>query len=147
MSFVLWLHVAAAILLLGPLTVATMATPGAIRQGTDGLPLLRWLHRTTRLYGIGSIAVFLLGLAVVPLADDVGFDDGWLSASMGMFLVAWLIVLAIVADQRKAVREVEAGGDAAVRAGRLAALSGIVALLWLAVLALMVFQPGGGSGS
>jgi hypothetical protein len=146
MSFVLWLHVAAAILLLGPLTVASMATPRAIRQGAEGLPLLRWLHRTTRIYGIASILVFLLGLAVVPLTDHVTFDDGWLSASMGMFLVAWLIVLVVVADQRRALREVEEGGDAAVRAGRLAALSGIVALLWLAVLALMVFQPGG-SGS
>ena len=143
MNFVLWLHIAAAILFLGPLTVATMATPRAIREGADGLPLLRWLHRTTRVYGLASILVFALGVAVVPLADRVGFEEGWLSASMGMFLVAWLIVLVIIADQRRALREIEGGGDAAVRAGRLAALSGIVALLWLAVLALMVFQPGG----
>src|SRR6185369_4450811 len=86
MSFVLWLHVALAIVALGPLTVATMATPRAIRDGAEALPLLRWLHRTTRVYGVGSITVFLIGLALVPLADHVSFDDGWLSASMGMFL-------------------------------------------------------------
>lgn len=142
MSFVLWLHIAAAIFLLGPLTAVTMRTPGAIRQGAEALPLLRWFHRTTRIYGIGSIVVFAFGAAVVPLTDDVHFDDGWLSASMGMFLVAWLIVLVVVRDQRRAIREIEGGGDAAVHAGRLGALSGIVALLWIAVLALMVFKPG-----
>lgn len=146
MRFVVWLHIAAAIFLLGPLTVVTMATPRAIRQGAEGLPLLRWFHRTTRGYGLASLLVFALGAAAVPLAptaDRLSFGTGWLSAAMGIFLVGFLLLVIVARDQRKALGRIETGEGAAVESGRIAALAGVAALLWVVVLALMVWKPGG----
>jgi hypothetical protein len=142
MTFVLWLHIAAAIFLIGPVTVAMSAAPRAAKAGTEGLTLLRWLHRTTRWYGLGTILVLALGLLVVPLDKDVSMKSGWLSAAMAMFVVAFLLVLFSVREQAKAIGTIEGGDDAAVEVGRMSAVAGFTALLWVAILLLMVWQPG-----
>ncbi|MDX6206114.1 MAG: hypothetical protein QOE76_378 [Frankiales bacterium] len=142
MTFVLWLHIFAAIFVIGPLTVAMSAAPGAIKDGAEGLPLLRWFHRTTRYYGLGSLLVIATGAWVVPLTKDVSFSSGWLSAAMAMFIVAILLVLFSAREQGKAVAAIEAGQDAAVEAGRMSAVAGFTGLLWMAILVLMVWHPG-----
>jgi hypothetical protein len=142
MTFVLWLHIAAAIFLIGPVTVAMSAAPRAAKGGAEGLTLLRWLHRTTRWYGLATILVLALGLLVVPLDDDVSMKNGWLSASMAMSIVAFLLVLFSIREQAKAISTIEAGNDAAVEVGRMSAVAGFTALLWVAILLLMVWQPG-----
>ena len=142
MTFVLWLHVLAAIFVIGPLTVAMSAAPRAIKAGAESLPLLRWFHRTTRYYGLGALLVFGTGAWVVPLDKHVSFDTAWLSAAMAMFIVAFLLVLFSAREQSKAVKMLEAGNDAAVEAGRMSAVAGFTALLWVAILVLMVFHPG-----
>src|SRR3954452_7335458 len=113
MTFVLWLHIAAAIFLIGPVTVAMSAAPRAAKSGAEGLTLLRWLHRTTRWYGLGTILVLALGLLVIPLDKDVSMKTAWLSASMAMFIVAFLLVLFSVREQSKAISSVEGGNDPA----------------------------------
>jgi Predicted integral membrane protein (DUF2269) len=142
MTFVLWLHIAAAIFLIGPVTVAMSAAPRAAKSGAEGLTLLRWLHRTTRWYGLGTILVLALGLLVIPLDKDVSMKTAWLSASMAMFIVAFLLVLFSVREQSKAISSVEGGNDPAVEVGRMSAVAGFTALLWVAILLLMVWQPG-----
>jgi hypothetical protein len=142
MTFVLWLHLFAAVFVIGPLTVAMSAAPGAIKSGAESLPLLRWFHRTTRIYGLGALLVIATGAWLVPLDKHVSFDTGWLSASMAMFIVAFLLVLFSAREQGKAVKAIEAGNDAAVEAGRMSAIAGITALLWVAILVLMVWHPG-----
>ena len=74
MTFVLWLHIFAAIFVIGPLTVAMSAAPGAIKDGAEALPLLRWFHRTTRFYGLATLLVIATGAWIVPLDDDVSFS-------------------------------------------------------------------------
>ncbi len=142
MTFVLWLHIFAAIFVIGPLTVAMSAAPGAIKNGAEGLPLLRWFHRTTRIYGIGTLLVIATGAWIVPLDDDISFSKAWLSAAMAMFIVAVLLVLFSAREQGKAVKTIESGNDAAVEAGRMSAVAGFTALLWVAILVLMVWHPG-----
>src|SRR4051794_34420587 len=107
MTFVLWLHIAAAIFLIGPVTVAMSAAPRAAKAGAEGLSLLRWLHRTTRWYGLGTLLVFALGLLLVPIDKHVSIKTGWLSASMAMFIVAFLLVLFSIREQGKAIATVE----------------------------------------
>lgn len=142
MTLVLWLHVGAAIFLIGPVTVAMSAAPRAVKAGDEGLPLLRWFHRTTRYYGLATLTVFALGLLVVPLDDDVTIKAAWLSASMAMSIVAFLLVLFSAREQGRAIATIEAGNDAAVEAGRMSAVAGFASLLWVAILLLMVWQPG-----
>jgi cytochrome bd-type quinol oxidase subunit 1 len=141
MTFVLWLHVATAIFVIGPLTVAMSAAPGAIKNGAEGLSLLRWFHRTTRYYGLGLLLVIATGAWLVPLDKKVSFSSAWLSAALAMFIVAVLLVLFSAREQGKAVAALEAGKDAAVEAGRMSAVAGFTALLWVAILLLMVWRP------
>jgi hypothetical protein len=141
MTFVLWLHVGAAIFVVGPLTVAMSAAPRAIRDGADALPLLRWFYRTTRYYGLGTLAVFATGALVVPLNKHVAFDTAWLTASMAIFVIAFLLVLFSAREQHRALTSIEAGNGAEVEAGRMSAVAGFTALLWVVIVLLMVFHP------
>ncbi|MDL4772292.1 hypothetical protein [Actinomadura xylanilytica] len=162
------LHIGFAIFTLGPLTAATMATPRFIRN--QNLVVVRYLNRTTRIYGIGTLGIFLFGLFLA--SGD--FAKPWLSASMTLFIVALVLLLIVERDQRKAAHLLETaaakaapaasstktGGEGAeegekakaakpaapgadiaqVERGRIAAMSGVVALLWLVVLVLMVWN-------
>ncbi|GAC1323578.1 MAG: hypothetical protein NVSMB13_03690 [Mycobacteriales bacterium] len=141
MTFVLFLHVVAAVFLIGPLTVAAAASPAAIESGAEGLSLLRWLNRTTRFYGFGSVLVFLLGLALVR--GDYSFKETWLTISMTLFVVALaLLFLLVERDQRRAIRRLEEDKEATIKAGRILGVTAFVAGIWVVILLLMVFQPG-----
>jgi uncharacterized membrane protein len=134
----LWCHIAAVMFLLGPLTIATTSTPRFIRS--SDVAVLRYLNRTTRLFGIGSLLVLLFGLAIAH--KNIG--KPWLTISMTLFVVGLGMLLIVVEpDQRKAIRNLEDGKPADVYRGRIVAMSSIAALLWLVVLALMVWRPGG----
>ncbi|MFC0038913.1 DUF2269 family protein [Actinomadura rayongensis] len=138
------LHVGFAIFTLGPLTAATMSTPRYIRQGN--VTVVRYLHRTTQIYGLGTLGIFLFGLFLAEGA----FSEAWLSVSMTLFVVSLALLLVVVRDQGHAVKllteregageEKDAGDVAVAERGRIAALSGIVALLWLVILVLMVWN-------
>lgn len=95
------LHIGFAIFTLGPLTAATMSTPRYIRRGD--LPVLRYLHRATQLYGVVSLGTFLFGM----LLAKGEFAKVWLSASMTLFIVALVLLLIVVRDQATAIRALE----------------------------------------
>ena len=141
MKFLEALHIAAAIFLIGPLTFATSVSARLIRQGEQGDAVLRWAHRATQFYGLGTILVGLLGLGLVR--GDITFNQFWVSASLTLFVVAMGLIFAIIErDQRAAIRRREAGQDSPVQAGRILATSAVVSLIWLVILFLMVYQPG-----
>lgn len=155
----LFLHIGFAIFTLGPLTAATMSTPRYIRK--RNVTVVRYLHRTTQIYGIGTLGIFLFGMALA--GDDLA--EAWLSVSMTLFIVALVLLLIVERDQRKAVHLLEGAAAAApapapaegtaddeekkekapadvaqVERGRIAAISGVVSLLWLVILVLMVWN-------
>jgi uncharacterized membrane protein len=137
-KLLLWFHIAAVMFVLGPLTIATTTTPRFIRAAD--ISVLRYLHRTTRIFAIGALLVLLFGLGI---AHD-NLSKPWLTISMTLFVVAVILLLVIVEpDQRKAIAKLEAGESAEVHRGRIVAISSAVALIWLVVLALMVWRPGG----
>jgi len=143
MTFVELLHIAASIFLLGPLQFAISASPPLIRERREGLRALRLAQRTTRLYGAGSVTVFLLGLALIGLDDEHTFNEFWLSASMTLFVVALVLVFTIIErDQRTAITRIDGGQEAPVQAGRILATSAAVGVMWLVILALMLYRPG-----
>lgn len=139
MSFsdlLLWLHVGFAVFALGPLTAVTSVTPRYIRA--RDLNVLRYLNRSTRLFGLLTLGVFLFGMLL-----GRGFlGRPYLSASMTLFIVAAVLLLIVERDQRTAIQALSTESpedDAQVQTGRIAALSGIAALIWLVILALMIF--------
>lgn len=163
----LWVHVAAAIFCVGPVTMATSFTPRYIRSGQ--LPVVRFLRRTTRVFGLLTLLVFASGLGL----GREGLGRPWLTASMTLFVVAFALLFAIVErDQTSAIRALQAQPDATapapsaepttgedetartevratapaqphVQTGRIAAFSAVIAALWLVILVLMVWRPGG----
>jgi uncharacterized membrane protein len=132
-------HVAAAITLLGPVTLATSLFP---RYATrELLPVARALFRVSRGYGFGSLLVPAIGLI---LAQRVGYDGmGWVNASLGIFVVAFLLLVALVVPrQQKVLRTLEGGEEsAAPDVAMLRGTSGVYALSWLVILYLMVAKP------
>jgi uncharacterized membrane protein len=161
------LHLGFAIFTLGPLTAATSVTPRYIRK-RDAV-VVRYLNRNTRIYGLGTLGVFLFGLFLGQ--DELA--QTWLVISMTLFVVALVLLLLVERDQRKAAHLLEvaaakavpakkpaegegeakpeketsassdgsAGEDIAqVERGRIAAISGVVALIWVIILVLMVWN-------
>ncbi|MFF5260735.1 hypothetical protein ACFY4C_17485 [Actinomadura viridis] len=101
----LLLHIGFAIFTLGPLTAATMASPRHIRKRNP--TVLRYLNRTTQIYGVATLGIFLFGLWLA----EGRFAQVWLSVSMTLFIVALVLLLLIERDQRKAVQLLEAAAE------------------------------------
>jgi K+-transporting ATPase A subunit len=135
-DLLLWLHIGFAIFALGPVTAATMSTPRFIRA--RNLDVLRHLHRTTRIYAIASVGVFLFGV----LLGREYLGRPYLSVSMTLFIVAAVLLVVVERDQGAALRALgneNPEDDAKVQTGRIATLSGLTALIWLVILVLMVW--------
>ncbi|WP_433245552.1 hypothetical protein ACQPYK_43630 [Streptosporangium sp. CA-135522] len=135
-DLLLWLHIGFAIFALGPVTAATMSTPRFIRA--KDVSVLRYLHKTTRVYAIAAVGVFVFGV----LLGREFLGRPYLSVSMTLFIVAAVLLVIVDRDQLTAIRvlgDENPNDDAKVQTGRIATLSGIVALIWLIILALMVW--------
>jgi hypothetical protein len=135
-NLLLWLHLGFAIFALGPVTAATMSTPRFIRA--KDLNVLRYLHKTTRIYAIAAVGVFVFG---VLLGRDY-LGKPYLSVSMTLFIVAAVLLVIVDRDQITAIRVLgneNPDDDAKVQTGRITTLSSIVTLIWLIILVLMVW--------
>jgi hypothetical protein len=113
-----------------------MSTPRFIRA--KDLNVLRYLHKTTRIYAIAAVGVFVFG---VLLGRDY-LSKPYLSVSMTLFIVAAVLLVIVDRDQITAIRVLgneNPDDDAKVQTGRIATLSSIVTLIWLIILVLMVW--------
>ena len=166
-ELLLSLHVLAAIVFVGPVTVAVSMFPRYARLaladatgGPDGdpraEPVVRLLHRISRVYAVLGLSVPVLGIALASRLGVLG--DAWLLVSIALTLAAAaLLATAVLPAQQRAVDLLDGvsvgpgpAGDAAVRwtagAGRLGMTSGVFALLWAVVVVLMVVRPGSTTG-
>ncbi|MEW9553622.1 hypothetical protein [Nonomuraea sp. NPDC050783] len=138
-TLLLWLHIGFAIFTIGPVTAATMTAPRVIRN--KNVPALQIIQRLTRVYSIGSIGVFVFGLALGAALGGGVLGRWYITASMTLFIVAAVLLVIVDRDLRTAVRVLaseDAADDAKVQNGRIAAISGLVAVIWLVILFLMV---------
>jgi hypothetical protein len=99
---VLWLHIAFAIFTIGPIGLAISSTPRYIRR--RDVAVLRYLTRITMIFTIGSLLVLIFGIILGQLQHD--FSHPWLTAAMTLFLVAIVLLVLIIRDQRRAARAV-----------------------------------------
>jgi len=106
---ILWLHVAAAIFTIGPGTAAIMSTPRYIRKRNT--VVVGYLYRITRIYAVGSLLTLIFGLIITQLLHD--FSKPWVSASITLFVVAAVLLILIMNDQRKALTALAAAEGAA----------------------------------
>ncbi len=113
---ILWLHVAAAVFTLGPVTAAIMSTPRYIRK--RNIAVVGYLVRITEIYTIASVLVLVFGLILTQLLHE--FSKPWVSASITLYVVAVVLLVLIIRDQRKAMTAIaaaQAPAAATVRSG------------------------------
>jgi len=148
-KFFLTVHILAAILCVGPVTVAASMFPPIARRmlaaETPDPGGLQVLHRITRVYAWASLAVPLFGFA---LAGGIGvMDEAWLIVSIVLTLLAALVLAFLVVPAQSRVLAAagtapEARAGMMSRARMLSMTTGLFGLLWLVVLVLMVVRPG-----
>src|SRR5690242_13574677 len=96
---VLWLHVAFVIFTIGPVTVAIMSSPRAIR--TRNTVVLQHLLVMTRIFGTASLGVLVFGIILAQQRKEL--SKAWLTVSMTLFVVALVLLVLIMRDQRRAL--------------------------------------------
>jgi uncharacterized membrane protein len=155
-KLLLILHVLAAVVAVGPVTVAGSMFPAAARRaaGTpdrhEPIATLRVLHRICRVYAALGLAVPVLGFATASELHVLG--SPWLITSIALTGAAALVLALLVlpAQERLLVQlgEPESGAAAVERTqtARLAMLTGAFNLLWATVTVLMILRPGSTTG-
>jgi hypothetical protein len=104
---IIWLHVAFVIFTIGPVTIAILSTPRYIR--TRNVAVLRYMLRTTRIFGIASLGVLAFGLAAAQELHKV--SSPWVTTAMTLFVVSLVLLVLIMRDQRRAVVTLETASE------------------------------------
>ena len=142
-ALLLSVHVLAAIVFVGPVTVAVSLFPRYARlalaePGGPAVAVVHVLHRVSRVYAVLALAVPGFGLATAVRMGVLA--DAWVLVSVGLTLVAAGVLAAAVLPGQRRVLD----GDTAV--GPLAMAAGTFNLLWAVVVVLMIVRPGSTTG-
>lgn len=105
---ILWLHVTAAVFTIGPGTAAIMSTPRFVKRRNTAV--VGYLFRTTRIYSIAALLVLIFGLILTGMTHK--FSQWWISVSLTLFVVAFVLLVLVLRDQRKALAALEAADQA-----------------------------------
>ncbi|WP_055525253.1 hypothetical protein [Streptomyces graminilatus] len=157
-KFLLALHVLAAIIAVGPVTVAASMFPPSARKALAApddpraLETVRLLHRICRVYAGVGIAVPVLGIATASSMGVMG--DTWLIVSMALTVAAAIVLVVLVLPRQETVVEGAVGTGSAGMSGadrattvQLAMFTGVFNLLWATVTVLMILRPGSTTGA
>ncbi|MGC0421865.1 DUF2269 family protein [Embleya sp. AB8] len=163
-KFLLAVHVIAAIIAIGPVTVAASMFPPAARHAladphdARAAAVARSLHRTCRIYAVVGVVVPVFGLGVALQMHVLG--SAWLIVSIVLTALA-AAVLALLVLPRQQTLLAGLGTPAATTAttattteptthriaARLAMSTGVFNLLWAIVTILMIARPGSTTGA
>lgn len=145
------LHVLAAVIAIGPVTVAASMFPAAARRAFtepgSGLSVLRALNRICRVYAVVGIAVPFFGLATAGSMRV--FGDAWVLVSIVLTAAAaGVLALLVLPGQNAILAALDAEPPSEpVTAGRVAMYTGMFNLLWAVVTVLMIVRPGSSTSS
>ena len=155
-KFLLSVHVLAAIVAIGPVTVAASMFPAAARRAlmeTDAdraLAVLLSLHRICRVYAMVGVVVPVFGLATASNLGVLG--DAWLITSIALTAAAaGVLVLLVLPRQQRILAALPGSGMPGPGfdergPARLAMCTGMFNVLWAVVTVLMIVRPGSTTG-
>ncbi|MFE2499339.1 DUF2269 family protein [Streptomyces scopuliridis] len=157
-KFLLAVHVLAAIVAIGPVTVAASMFPPYARRAMaapgdpQALSSVQLLHRICRVYATVGLAVPVFGFATGSAMNVLG--DTWLIVSIiltGLAAVTLMVLVlprqeAIVTDLEEATGATSTASTTRLTA-RLGMHTGIFNLLWATVTVLMIIRPGSTTGA
>ncbi|MEU8572688.1 hypothetical protein [Streptomyces asoensis] len=147
-KFLLAVHVLAAIVAIGPVTVAASMFPPAARRAlaapddAHAAATVRLLHRICQVYAAVGLAVPVFGFATAGAMGVMG--DPWLITSIVLTVLAAGVLLVLVLPRQEVLVE---GGGARETTVRLAMFTGVFNLLWATVTVLMIVRPGSTTGA
>ncbi|MFF4958486.1 hypothetical protein [Streptomyces sp. NPDC001222] len=149
-KFLLAVHVLAAIVAIGPVTVAASLFPPTARKALaepgEARHHLGLLHRICRSYAVVGVVVPVFGFATAQNMGVLG--SAWLSTSIVLTVLAAVVLAALVLPRQEAILEGVDAGTVGERATvRLAMATGIFNLLWAVVTVLMIVRPGSTTGA
>ncbi|MCF4138520.1 hypothetical protein L1856_20115 [Streptomyces sp. Tue 6430] len=171
-KFLLAVHVIAAIVAIGPVTVAASMFPPAARRAlatpedVRAAGTVRLLHRICRVYAAVGITVPAFGFFTASAMGVLG--DTWLIVSIALTVLAAVVLVVLVLPGQEVLVEgsdaldTGAGTSTESTAGgtgtgtrtvtreatvRLAMFTGIFNLLWATVTVLMIVRPGSTTGA
>ncbi len=156
-KFLLSLHVLAAIVAIGPVTVAASMFPPAVRRAAvpaggggsvaTAVTTVALLHRICRVYARVGVVVPLFGLATALAMGVLG--DGWLVTSIALTAAAAGVLLAFVLPRQDELIGQLNGNRPVDRHStvQLAMFTGVFNLLWAIVTVLMIVRPGSTTGA
>ncbi|MER8160373.1 hypothetical protein [Streptomyces sp. NPDC094472] len=154
-KILLSLHVLAAIVAIGPVTVAASMFPPAARnahaatapEGEADLGTVRLLHRICRVYARMGLAVPVFGFATAAVMGVL--SSGWLTASIALTAAAAGVLIAFVLPRQDELIDSLGTGKALERTdtAQLAMFTGAFNLLWATVTILMIVRPGSTTGA
>ncbi len=154
-AVLLSVHVLAAIIFIGPVTVATSLFPRYARlalagDGERAVAVSELLHRISRVYAVLGLSVPVFGIAT---GAQLGvLTDPWLVVSLALTIGAAALLALVVLPGQAAVMDVLRGEPRSAVpslpkvAARLSMASGIFALTWAVVVVLMIVRPGSTTG-
>jgi hypothetical protein len=90
-----------------------MSTPRFIRKRNP--VIVGYLFRTTRIYSLGTLLTLVFGIILAGMTHK--FSQWWISVSLTLFVVAFILLLLIMRDQRKALTALDRAAGAAVADG------------------------------
>lgn len=102
-NLVLWLHLAFVVFTIGPVTLAIMSTPRYIRH--RDVRIVRYLTRITFVFALGTLGVLIAGMALASMISVDG--KWWVIVSATLYVVALLLLVLIIRDQRKAIKALD----------------------------------------
>ncbi|MGW2044220.1 hypothetical protein ACWCPF_03415 [Streptomyces sp. NPDC001858] len=149
-KFLLAVHVLAAIIAIGPVTVAASMFPPAARRAlaapedARASETVRLLHRICRVYAAVGIAVPVFGFATAGAMGVMG--DPWLIVSIVLTVVAAGVLLVLVLPRQEVLVEDSAAGTRETTV-QLGMFTGVFNLLWATVTILMIVRPGSTTGA
>lgn len=136
-KFLLAVHVLAAIVAIGPVTVAASMFPATARRGDRAV--LASLHRICRVYAVVGLVVPVFGLATASSLGVLG--NAWLVVSIVLTAIAaGVLGLLILPGQNHILASDTVTGP------RLAMYTGMFNVLWATVTVLMIVRPGSTTG-
>ncbi|MER5527038.1 DUF2269 family protein [Streptomyces sp. NPDC002677] len=154
-KFLLAVHVLAAIVAIGPVTVAASMFPPAARRAIEApddvraAETLQLLYRICRVYAVVGVVVPVFGFATASNMHVLG--SAWLITSIALTALAAVVLAALVLPRQSALVEgtTEGGAKGATlqATARLAMFTGVFNLLWAAVTVLMIVRPGSTTGA
>lgn len=155
-KILLSLHVLAAIVAIGPVTVAASMFPPAARRAVaaggdapdpSAAGTLALLHRICRVYARVGATVPVLGFATAAAMGVLG--SAWLVTSIALTAAAAGVLVAFVLPRQEELLD-RLGGEPTADRGdtvQLAVFTGVFNLLWATVTVLMIVRPGSTTGA